>query len=362
MTRIDEGITQARPVQALQLKPGELVRVRSAAGIFSTLDEQGSLDGMPFMPEMLKYSGRVLPVYKRADKTCDGWSVRRMKNTVHLSNIRCDGASHGGCQAACLMHWKEAWLERAEHAGLNGSLEGDPQGKDNDLSTAERAFVTDTLVPATIKHDTGNEHELTYRCQATEIPSASTRVEPRHLTQYPRDVRNWGLRKVLRGWVVYVFNMFQKANRELLPRHTLIQGGLDYPFLAGTAESGNTPSARLDLKPGDWVRIKSKDEIVKTLDPANKNRGLSFDFEMVPYCGGAARVLARVERLVDEHTGKMIEIKSDCLILEGVVCKADYHRFCTRSTYHYWREIWLEKITADAPRSLTNCGPGCTSA
>ena len=67
------------------------------------------------MPEMLEYCGRVLPVVQRADKTCAGQGVvRRMHNTVHLRRSRCDGAAHGGCQAACLLFWKEAWLERVE--------------------------------------------------------------------------------------------------------------------------------------------------------------------------------------------------------------------------------------------------------
>lgn len=341
--------------KVLNLSPGEIVRVRSAAEIFSTLDEHGRLDGMPFMPEMLKYCGRTLPVYKRADKTCDGHSLRRMKQTVHLSSIRCDGASHGGCQAACLMYWKEAWLERVEQGSANGAPGPDARETVPDLDANERAFVTDTLLPATTTHDAGEVStqdagegkDLTYRCQATEIPNASTPIYWRHLGQYPRDVRNWGVLKLLRGWLVDVFNTFQRVNRKFLPRLTLFRGGLYYPFVAGELVKGQTPSARLDLKPGDWVRIKSKDEILKTLDHSNRNRGLTFDVEMVPYCGRTARVFARVERLVDEHTGKMVDIKSDCIILGGVVCKADFHRSCTRSTYPYWREIWLEKIIPD---------------
>ena len=73
------------------------------------------LDDLPFMPEMIKFCGRTLPVTQRADKTCAGDGVvRRMHNTVHLQNVRCDGSAHDGCQAACLMFWKEAWLERVE--------------------------------------------------------------------------------------------------------------------------------------------------------------------------------------------------------------------------------------------------------
>ena len=74
-----------RRAPMLDLSPGELVRVRSASEIFSTLDASGTLEGLPFMPEMLKYCGRTLPVTQRADTTCAGAGVvRRMRNTVHL--------------------------------------------------------------------------------------------------------------------------------------------------------------------------------------------------------------------------------------------------------------------------------------
>ena len=67
------------------------------------------------MPEMLAFCGARFQVHKRADKTCDtvAWSgLRRMDRTVHLKMLRCNGADHGGCQAGCLMFWKEVWLKR----------------------------------------------------------------------------------------------------------------------------------------------------------------------------------------------------------------------------------------------------------
>jgi hypothetical protein len=51
-----------------------------------------------------------------------------------------------------------------------------------------------------------------------------------------------------------------------------------------------------------------------------------------------------VERIIDERTGQMIEISSDCLILDGVVCSGEHssgHWFCPRAIYPYWREAWL---------------------
>jgi hypothetical protein len=336
--------------RVLGLRPGELVRVRSAAEIIGTLDERGTLDGLPFMPEMVQYCRRTFSVHKRADKTCGHSFVwlRRVHNAVHLSDVRCDGAAHGGCQAACLMYWKEAWLERV---ALNGTLPS-PQltAGSNGTSTApkfaaqEDTFVRDTLLPMTTSRPSSSSDPV-YRCQVTELPRASTQLHVWCFDQYPRDVRNWGLLKVLRGLAIEAFNRFQTRSRQFLPQRMLIRGGAHYPFLIPRSEdTAPVSAAHLDLQPGDLVRIKSKEEILATLDSANKHRGLSFDVEMLKYCGRTARVRGRVERLIDEKTGEMITIRRDCVILDGVVCTGDYHGCCTRSVFPYWREIWLEKI------------------
>ena len=115
-----------------------------------------------------------------------------------------------------------------------------------------------------------------------------------------------------------------------------------FPFIDGKLEK--TPDGTLDLQPGELVRVKSKEEIISTLDGNNSNRGLSFDPEMLWYCGREARVLRRVERIVDERTGKLLRLKRPCIVLEGVTCRGDYHRCCPRADYPYWREIWLERV------------------
>jgi hypothetical protein len=329
-------MTAPRADQVLDLEPGELVRVRSAREIFSTLDERGTLENLPFMPEMVKYCGQTLTVSKRADKTCGpDHGLRRMRNTVHLSNVRCDGSAHGGCQAACQIYWKEAWLVRV----ASRSAPQEPE-----LDAEEQAFVANTLLPATQNDGVVEDNGQTWRCQATEVPRASTQLHGWYFDQYQRDARNWGPLKVLRVLIVEAFNRAQSLSRRYLPRSLWFHSGQTYPFLVGKLEKGQTPSRKLDLQPGDLVRIKSKDQIAETLDRTNHNRGLSFDSEMVKYCGRIATVRARVQRILDEQTGRMIHIKSDCIILEGVTCTADYHRLCPRGIYPYWREIWLEKI------------------
>ena len=285
------------------------------------------------MPEMLAFTGQEMRVYKRADKTCDTITQtgtrRTMQNTVHLIGARCDGSAHGGCQAGCLLFFREEWLERTD-----GTPVAEPPSGDG--ASAE------TLDQDT-RQGTDTDGEPLYRCQATELLNASSGgLSPYDWSQYVTDVRtgNERLGTVLRGLFVLFFNIFQRRTLKL-PRWLRIRGGDEYPFLRGT---GPSPAPDpLNLQPGELVEVKSKAEIIRTLRPNNKNRGMVFDAEMLPYCGKQAIVRQRVERIIDEPSGRMIKLR-DCLILDEVYCKALYHRFCPRSIYPYWREAWLRRV------------------
>ena len=90
------------------------VEVRSKQEILETLDKNGQLDGMPFMPQMFEYCGKRFKVLKSAHKACDPvytMASRGVADAVHL-DLRCNGQAFGGCQAGCRLFWKEAWLKR----------------------------------------------------------------------------------------------------------------------------------------------------------------------------------------------------------------------------------------------------------
>jgi hypothetical protein len=148
-----------------------------------------------------------------------------------------------------------------------------------------------------------------------------------------------GIIRTLSAMIIGIFNEVQTRNH-----------GVYYPFVAGTLEK--TPFETLNLQPGELVQVRSKEEIMATLNKQNRNRGLLFDFEMLTYCGGIYRVLRRVRRSIDEKTGKMMDMKYPCIVLDGVACRSDYHRLCPRAIYHYWRENWLVRA-ADIPVRAT---------
>src|SRR5262245_39865835 len=104
-----------------RLCPGDLVEVRAPDEILQTLDPDGTLDHLPFMPEMVEFCGRRVRVSRRAVKTCVSGSgastMRAFKSDVLLlEGLRCSGAAHDGCQKACMILWRKAWLRKVTNA------------------------------------------------------------------------------------------------------------------------------------------------------------------------------------------------------------------------------------------------------
>jgi hypothetical protein len=321
------------------LRVGDTVEVRSAEEILATLDEQGEHESLPFMPEMLRYCGRQFTVDKIAHKVCDTISdsgFRRMDNAVHLTGVRCDGSTHGGCQAACLIYWKTAWLKRV-----------DPTTPGHQRSAAPRGMAS--LLARASMGAPDEDGAETYRCQSTELLRAAPQVLPvRSPRQYIQDVRSGNVRAswALRAYAVALINRIQDLSRRHLPPWLRVRGGRRWRVLRGSGTT--TPTGRIDLQPGELVRVKTKDEIERTLNANLLNRGLGFDAEMTRFCGRTARVARRVERIIDERTGRMLHMRNPCIVLEGIVCEGAYSVNCPRSIPAYWREVWLERVEEDS--------------
>ena len=342
-----------REHKSLKLKAGEWVEVRSREEILATLDERGCLENMPFMPEMLQYCGQRFRVYKRAHKTCDylqDWNLRRVDDAVHLEGGRCDGAGHGGCEAGCLIFWKEAWLKRAP----NGVVSAESLRPAPSIAPPGRGLCTvESILAASQRMNP--EGETLYSCQLLELRNFATHMSGWDPRPYIDDIRSGNLASGLAGdsraerALELVLATLRVLRSLIITSFNKVQGrrhGTPYPFVEGSLTK--TPVETLDLQPGELVQVRSREEIIATLDKHNRNRGLWFDVELIPYCGGIYRVLRRVNRIIDEKTGKMINMKYPCIVLEGVVCQADFHRLCPRAIYAYWRESWLKRASDTA--------------
>jgi hypothetical protein len=326
--------------ELLNLRAGDLVEVLSQEEILATLDENGEFESLQFMPEMLQYCGQRLRVYKSAHKACDTLTrtgIRKMENAVHLQGVRCDGGGHGGCQAACMIYWKTAWLRKV--------ADGEPEPSTPKAEAPEDARLLPliTLNARGPRFEDGAER---YRCQATELLRSAPEVLPlKNLGQFVTDVRtgNFGVMWTFRAVGVGFYNRFQGMSAKVLPKWARHRGGRHWGFLKGRA-TGKTPDIRKGLEPGDLVRVLTRKEIEPTLNDQLLNRGMGFDSEMARHCGRTARIARRIDHIVDENTGRMIHMKSPCLVLEGVICEGALNANCPRAITPYWREAWLEKI------------------
>ena len=339
-------------VTTLALKPGDWVEVRSEQEILDTLDTRCELDNLPFMPEMLQFCNHRYKVGSRADKTCDSidnMGALRMHDTVHLLGLRCDGSEHDGCEAECQLFWKEAWLRRAKPTSATDAAanKAPPKTALERLRGATQGEV----------HDENEDSVPRYYCQATELKRAASPLPWWDLRQYVRDVRtgNATITDLFRAGMLSIFRKLMSIGvgyTYLLRTYNWIQdrlGGLHYPFRQGTC-NGKTPTADLGLKEGDEVRIRPYEDILDTLNENNKNRGLWFDAGMVHYCNQSHRVKKRVNKIINEKTGVMMQLPNSCLILEDVFCVGRFtteRQFCPRKTPLYWREIWLERTLPD---------------
>ena len=49
----------------MKLRAGDWIEIKSKEEILATLDKNGQLEGLPFMPQMFRYCGKRFKIYKR---------------------------------------------------------------------------------------------------------------------------------------------------------------------------------------------------------------------------------------------------------------------------------------------------------
>jgi hypothetical protein len=308
-------VTQASP----KLRPGDLVEVKSPQEIWPTLDHEGALDQLPFMPEMLECCGKRYRVSRRALTVCysGAGSPRGFRNddVVTLDGIRCSGSDHDGCQKACMIFWKESWLRKVEDA----------------QPLSEQSLKDRATLHSHLKTSTGPK---TYFCQASELANATHAL-----------LREERFARYLNGLFSGNFNLLQMLHSVQIWLVWKIRTMLLGIYARGTATS--TPAEGLDLQPGEWVEVKSMESIRETLNERGQNRGLYFSPDMRLLCGKRLRVRNRIDKLIVDGTGEQRRLRNT-VCLEGSTCGCDYLGFgmggCSRAEVSYWREVWLRRV------------------
>lgn len=306
---------------------GQWVRVKSWEQIQMTLDLDGTLQGLPFMPEMAKLCGQRHRIVRYANQVCanvGAIKIRKLANVVVLKVDRCDGQFHGGCEMGCDFLWKTQWLS------IDDSTDEQLEKEASDLSAANDQQFRDSLVELSTVTKDNDDRAATpcFRCQATELGSASRQSSAFNLQQYrvERETNGTSLSSI---GAFLASTLLRKVMKQ--------DGSCEGPCR-------RTPISHLGLEVGDKVRIKSFEEILKTLDAQGCNRGLWFDeAEMRPFCGQTSTVSRQITRIIDEATGELLNLKVPSVVLNETQCSGLSRRFCGRGMLHFWREVWLER-------------------
>jgi hypothetical protein len=310
----------ARAVLGHDFLAGDVVEIRSLEEIEATLDERGCLGGLPFQAEMARLCGRRGRVFRSIDKIYDYGRtrlMRRLGGCVLVSGLRCDGSEHGSCQALCYMVWKAEWLRRP-----------------GDRSAPARAASGGHIAPPRVSERAadGTVRER-FLCQFTELHWASA---PMGTWEIGKELRPLVAGNVtLRTWIVGLTTRFFNLAQRL-------RQGTGFPH-PPTPVAGASAIEAVPLAPGDTVVVRSHAEIASTLNAKSKHRGLWFDRDQIKHCGTTRKVLARVDRIIDDAHGQMLQMKTPCILLEGVDYSGEVLNFNAQHDLFFWREVWLEK-------------------
>ena len=112
------GKLKTTPTERLDLKPGELVQVKSRKEIYATLDEWSKNRGLYYDVEMWRFSGGTFRVLRRVDQIVNEKNGRMIKlpgGCVVLDGVYCSGERSTNrlfCQRNIFSYWREIWLRR----------------------------------------------------------------------------------------------------------------------------------------------------------------------------------------------------------------------------------------------------------
>jgi hypothetical protein len=298
---------------------GDLVEVKSWSEIRATLDAEGRLEHMPFMREMLGMCGRRARVFRCVHRLFDHRKTRRMRHMnggVLLVGAVCDGAAHGGCEAACHVIFKTDWLRRvgADDAAAD-------EGSHASAQQADTAVLQAGTTPPY------------YSCQITQLHDASQALSGWGVARFflPVVTGNVTLGAFAVGWLTHLFNEAQH-----------LRGGVAFPAFApasGEPERGAGPRLVRD----DEVVVRSPAEIRRTLNDDFMHRGLWFEPDMLKHCGQRYRVQADVTKLIDIVTGEMLTMRTPAYILRDVHFSGERQLFNAQWEPLFWRSVWLTR-------------------
>lgn len=280
-------------LQKSSFKVGDTVWVSSKEQIAETLDSQNKHEGCLFMDQMWDYCDQKFRIIRVVNYLFDEKRLKMHKSKTPLyilEGLICHGKIDSfktRCDHSCDFFWHPAWLQ------------------------------TDFFT---------NEKPAKKNCQLAELDDL---LKP-----------NSRLSEILQTRIKWIWAM----KKELI----YIKNTLSHKLQKNQnfKQVQASPTCNDEIKAGDWVKVRSADEIRGILDVRGGTRGCIFTPEMYARCGQTYKVYKQIEHFYDEVKERECKCR-DIFLLEGAFCSGRRKAFpkpCDRKCFQFWHKGWLEKI------------------
>ena len=118
----------------------------------------------------------------------------------------------------------------------------------------------------------------------------------------------------------------------------------------------------MSMRSGDWVEVRTKDEILSTLDKTGRLDGLPFMPQMFQYCGQRFRVYKRAHKTCDTVSGNALGLKLSDGVHLDLRCDGKAYGNCEAACLIFWKEAWLRPVTGVATSAKFSPLSGALSA
>jgi hypothetical protein len=108
------------------------------------------------------------------------------------------------------------------------------------------------------------------------------------------------------------------------------------------------------LRAGDWVVVRSAEEILSSLDQSGELDAMPFMAEMLQYCGQRLKVAAIAHKTCDTVCRTGGRRLANGVHLKGIRCDGSAHGGCQAGCLIFWKKEWL---TPAGKASLERKGP-----
>ncbi|SJM92485.1 conserved hypothetical protein [Crenothrix polyspora] len=117
----------------------------------------------------------------------------------------------------------------------------------------------------------------------------------------------------------------------------------------------------MNMQVGEWIEVRSKEEILGTLDKMGRMEGLPFMPQMFEYCGKRFKVYKRAHKTCDfVYTMQSRSLPNGVHL--DLRCDGAAYGGCQHTCLLYWKEAWLKRVDDDSSALASVNEAACTEA